>query len=151
MTTEQIRACAEEIAHYLDSYTPLTVGKPVIEHLERIISRHQASGVEALREGFIQSYLTPLLYELSAANAPLSASDCRDLADKIGSRIGGVVNRVETILAQLETIDTCKLAGSGLFDEAEAVGRARVFIDRLIGLESTTTPSVTSEEEMNAK
>ena len=46
MTTEQqARKAAEEIAHYLDSYTPLSVGEPVIKDLERIINKHVCASV----------------------------------------------------------------------------------------------------------
>lgn len=100
--------------------------------IEPVESRNMS---EQLSGGYIAEYLTPLLYELSIANAPLPPEDCRDLADKIGARIGGVRHRVETALSRLETIDTTKLAAKGLYDEARAVGEARVFIDQLIGLD----------------
>lgn len=86
------------------------------------------------QDGYFATAITPLLHELSIANAPFPPADCRDLADKIGARIGEAVNRIETILSKLETIDTTRLAAHGLYDEATGIGEARVLIDRLIGI-----------------
>lgn len=91
------------------------------------------------QDGYFAIAVTPLLHELSIANAPYPPTDCRDLADKIGARIGGAINRIETILGKLETIDTTILAANGLYDEAKAIGEARVLIDRLIGIKKQTT------------
>lgn len=76
-----------------------------------------------------------LLYELTIANAPFPARDCRDVADKVSSRVGNIRSQVKTILGTLEMIDTTQLAAKGLYEEATAVGNARLQIDRLLGVD----------------
>ena len=76
------------------------------------------------------------LYDLSIANAPISAGECRDIADKVADRIGNARRKLsdgpQEILNHIEFIDTIKLAANGFAKEATAISGARVTCDRLI-------------------
>lgn len=114
-------------------HQPAAVGQPTGITL---IAHEQAKAEGGDVECFPFNAALALLYELSIANAPYSPGDCRDIADKVAARIGAGISRVKTILAELGKIDTVKLASHGLYVEANAVGTARVYIDRLIGTEN---------------
>lgn len=75
---------------------------------------------------------TALLHELTISNAPYQPGDCRDVADKIGARLGDLRDLIAFVLGTLESIQTEKMAAVGLPAEAHAVGSARIMLDRLL-------------------